>query len=38
LGEDASIRTLIGGVLLLAAITGNALSGSRRVPQRAARD
>ncbi|MFQ3302589.1 MAG: DME family drug/metabolite transporter [Planktomarina sp.] len=30
LGEDASIRTLIGGILLLTAITGNALSGSRR--------
>ena len=30
LGEDASIRTLIGGMLLLAAIVGNALSGSRR--------
>jgi DME family drug/metabolite transporter len=30
LGEDASIRTLIGGMLLLTAIAGNALSGSRR--------
>ena len=30
LGEDASIRTLIGGMLLLAAIVGNTLSGSRR--------
>ena len=32
LGEDASIRTLIGGMLLLAAIVGNALSGSRSSP------
>ncbi|MFT5867144.1 MAG: DME family drug/metabolite transporter [Gammaproteobacteria bacterium] len=32
LGEDASLRTLIGGALLLAAITGNALSGARRKP------
>lgn len=32
LGEDASIRTLIGGMLLLAAIVGNALSGSQRSP------
>ena len=32
LGEDASIRTLIGGALLLAAIAGNALSGVRRKP------
>jgi drug/metabolite transporter, DME family len=32
LGEDASLRTLIGGALLLAAITGNALSGARRRP------
>lgn len=32
LGEDASIRTLIGGTLLLAAIAGNALSGVRRKP------
>ena len=30
LGEDASIRTLIGGILLLTAIAGNAISGSRR--------
>ena len=32
LGEDASLRTLIGGALLLAAIAGNALSGKRRKP------
>ncbi|MEM9581965.1 MAG: EamA family transporter [Pseudomonadota bacterium] len=32
LGEDATARTLIGGALLLAAITGNALSGARRKP------
>jgi len=32
LGEDASLRTLIGGALLLAAIAGNALSGVRRKP------
>ncbi len=32
LGEDASLRTLIGGALLLAAIAGNALSGARRKP------
>jgi drug/metabolite transporter (DMT)-like permease len=32
LGEDASIRTLIGGALLLTAIAGNALSGARRKP------
>jgi drug/metabolite transporter (DMT)-like permease len=32
LGEDASIRTLIGGMLLLTAIAGNSLSGSRRSP------
>lgn len=32
LGEDASLRTLIGGALLLSAITGNALSGARRRP------
>lgn len=32
LGEDASLRTLIGGALLLAAIAGNALSGTRRKP------
>lgn len=32
LGEDASLRTLLGGALLLAAIAGNALSGARRKP------
>ena len=32
LGEDASLRTLLGGALLLSAITGNALSGARRKP------
>ncbi len=32
LGEDASLRTLIGGALLLAAIVGNALTGIRRKP------
>ena len=32
LGEDASVRTLIGGAILLAAIAGNALSGIRRRP------
>ncbi len=32
LGEDASVRTLIGGAILLAAIMGNALSGVRRKP------
>lgn len=32
LGEDATIRTLAGGALLLAAIAGNALSGVRRKP------
>jgi len=32
LGEDASLRTLIGGALLLAAIVGNALSGVRQKP------
>jgi DME family drug/metabolite transporter len=32
LGEDASARTLIGGVLLLLAISGNAVSGVRRKP------
>ncbi|MFT5161222.1 MAG: DME family drug/metabolite transporter [Paracoccaceae bacterium] len=32
LGENASVTTLIGGALLLAAITGNALSGARRKP------
>lgn len=32
LGETASTNTLIGGAVLLAAITGNALSGKRRKP------
>jgi len=32
LGETASLNTLIGGAVLLAAITGNALSGKRRKP------
>jgi drug/metabolite transporter, DME family len=32
LGETASINTLIGGVVLMAAIAGNALSGKRRKP------
>lgn len=32
LGETASLNTLIGGVVLLAAIIGNALSGKRRKP------
>jgi len=32
LGETASVNTLIGGAVLLAAITGNALSGMRRKP------
>ena len=32
LGETASINTLIGGAVLLAAIAGNALSGARRKP------
>lgn len=32
LGETASLNTLIGGVVLLAAISGNALSGKRRNP------
>jgi DME family drug/metabolite transporter len=32
LGEDASLRTFMGGALLLAAIGGNALSGARRKP------
>ena len=30
LGENASVNTLIGGSVLLAAIAGNALSGTRR--------
>ena len=32
LGETASVNTLFGGVVLLAAILGNALSGKRRKP------
>ena len=32
LGETASMYTLIGGTVLLAAIAGNALSGKRRKP------
>jgi drug/metabolite transporter, DME family len=32
LGETASVNTLFGGVVLLAAIAGNALSGKRRKP------
>jgi len=32
LGETASLNTLIGGAVLLAAIAGNALSGKRREP------
>ena len=32
LGETASVNTLIGGIVLLAAIAGNALSGKRRRP------
>ena len=32
LGETASVNTLIGGAVLLAAIAGNALSGKRRNP------
>lgn len=32
LGETASVNTLIGGTVLLAAIAGNALSGARRKP------
>lgn len=32
LGETASLNTLIGGAVLLAAITGNAVSGKRRKP------
>ena len=32
LGETAGVNTLIGGVILLAAIAGNALSGKRRKP------
>lgn len=32
LGETATINTLIGGAVLLAAIAGNAISGKRRKP------
>jgi len=32
LGETASINTLIGGLVLLLAIAGNAISGARRKP------
>ena len=32
LGETASLNTLIGGVVLLAAIAGNAVTGKRRKP------
>jgi drug/metabolite transporter (DMT)-like permease len=32
LGETASFNTLVGGMVLLAAIAGNALSGKRRKP------
>jgi DME family drug/metabolite transporter len=32
LGETVSVNTLIGGVILLAAIAGNAVSGKRRKP------
>jgi len=32
LGETASLNTLVGGAVLLAAIAGNALSGKRRKP------
>lgn len=32
LGETASINTLLGGVVLLSAIAGNAISGARRKP------
>ena len=32
LGETASINTLLGGCVLLAAIIGNAISGARRKP------
>ncbi len=32
LGESATINTLIGGAVLLAAIVGNAVSGKRRQP------
>ncbi|MDE0970360.1 MAG: EamA family transporter [Octadecabacter sp.] len=32
LGETASVNTLIGGMVLLAAIAGNAMSGKRKKP------
>jgi len=32
LGETASVYTLVGGTVLLAAIAGNAISGARRKP------
>jgi len=32
LGETATVNTLVGGAVLLAAIVGNALSGKRRKP------
>lgn len=32
LGETATVNTMIGGVILLAAIAGNAVSGARRKP------
>jgi drug/metabolite transporter, DME family len=32
LGETASVNTLVGGAILLAAIAGNAISGKRRRP------
>lgn len=32
LGETASVNTLLGGAVLLAAIAGNAISGARRKP------
>jgi len=32
LGETATVNTLVGGAVLLAAIAGNALSGKRRKP------
>lgn len=32
LGESATLNTLVGGAILLAAIAGNALSGARRKP------
>ncbi len=32
LGETASINTMIGGLVLLSAIAGNAISGARRKP------